>query len=422
MPLQIILQFYEYISVKTRNLRTDAESVRNFNSLMLLFTLLSAAYSGRYAILFAGSNGFINYRHQADIFTMYQTLIENGFKESEIWLMCYDDVPWLHSNPFRGHIYHTTSHSVDVYPGTEKINVRDDDLVAESFFSAIRNTPTTSDDYLYIYYDNHGGPGTLGVPDTCGADILAGDLNKALCDIQDKYKKCLFGIEACYSGSVGQEITAKNMFIITAANAQESSWAAVYDSQVGTYLSNEFTNYWLDEMKFYADETVGTLANNMISYTKGSHPMYFGDQSIMDLTCDVFWGKPASVEKRERTVKVVDTVPQRVATLRALEYVKEHGNAEDRLKARRELVKFHARSEKLEIALDRLISKLNVTDDLEIRRDNSDKLPVGYDAAYRAFRQKVGAINGDDLGRLMILKNLCTKFTSEKVIAAIQTL
>ena len=349
---------------------------------------------------------------------MYTQLIENGWKESEIWLMAFDDVPYSKSNPFTGHIYHTTKHDKDVYPGTAKINVRDDDLVAQSFFNAITSVPTTSDDYLYIYYDDHGGPGVLGVPDTCGKNIKAEDLNNALVQIENKYKKCLFGIEACFSGSVAQVITAKNMAIITAANAAESSYAAVYDSVIGNYLSNEFTNYWLAEMVQAPTETIDDLYHRLQYLTTGSHVCYYGDKDVKKLTLDVFCGKPQTVRPRE-DVKVLDCVPQRMATMHALEHMKQHGTAEERLQARKQLIKMGARSEKLEMALDKLLKQFGVAADAEIVKANCDPLPEGYFRAYDAFVAKVGQINGDDLGRLMVIKNLCARFSANDVVAAI---
>jgi legumain len=45
-----------------------------------------------WAVLVAGSNGFWNYRHQADICHAYQVLVKNGFPADNIILMAYDDI------------------------------------------------------------------------------------------------------------------------------------------------------------------------------------------------------------------------------------------------------------------------------------------------------------------------------------------
>jgi legumain len=45
-----------------------------------------------WAILVAGSNGWYNYRHQADVCHAYQILHKNGIPDSNIIVMMYDDI------------------------------------------------------------------------------------------------------------------------------------------------------------------------------------------------------------------------------------------------------------------------------------------------------------------------------------------
>ena len=65
---------------------------------------------------------------------------------------------------FPGQIFHTLEHKTNVYPGTAAINVKGDDVTNQAFYDSISNMPTTSDDYVFMYYDDHGGPGLLGTP------------------------------------------------------------------------------------------------------------------------------------------------------------------------------------------------------------------------------------------------------------------
>ncbi|KAK6022429.1 peptidase C13 family protein [Ostertagia ostertagi] len=45
-----------------------------------------------YALLVAGSNGWWNYRHQADVAHAYHTLLGHGVKKGNIIVMMYDDI------------------------------------------------------------------------------------------------------------------------------------------------------------------------------------------------------------------------------------------------------------------------------------------------------------------------------------------
>lgn len=84
------------------------------------------------------------------------------------------------------------------------------------------------------------------------------------------------------------------------------------------------------------------------------------------------------------------------------------------------LLQMNTRSEKLEIILDTLIAKLNASDDLDVRRATAGRLPDGYFKVIRKFFKRFSAVNPDDYGRLLIIRNLVTKYSAEKVIAAMK--
>jgi legumain len=48
--------------------------------------------AANWALLVAGSNGWYNYRHQADVCHAYQILHANGISDSNIVVMMYDDL------------------------------------------------------------------------------------------------------------------------------------------------------------------------------------------------------------------------------------------------------------------------------------------------------------------------------------------
>jgi len=72
--------------------------------------------SDHWAVLVAGSNGFWNYRHQADICHAYQILKKNGIPESNIIVMAYDDIANDPENPIPGKLFNQPN-GEDVYAG-----------------------------------------------------------------------------------------------------------------------------------------------------------------------------------------------------------------------------------------------------------------------------------------------------------------
>ncbi len=53
---------------------------------------ISCTWAANWAVLVAGSNGWYNYRHQADVCHAYQILHKNGIPDSNIVVMMYDDL------------------------------------------------------------------------------------------------------------------------------------------------------------------------------------------------------------------------------------------------------------------------------------------------------------------------------------------
>ena len=55
-----------------------------------------------HAVLVAASEGWKNYRHQADVLGMYQYLKEKGYDDDHIILIMADDLAYNEKNPLQG--------------------------------------------------------------------------------------------------------------------------------------------------------------------------------------------------------------------------------------------------------------------------------------------------------------------------------
>jgi legumain len=53
---------------------------------------ISCTSAANWAVLVAGSNGYYNYRHQADVCHSYQVLHDHGIPDSNIIVFMYDDI------------------------------------------------------------------------------------------------------------------------------------------------------------------------------------------------------------------------------------------------------------------------------------------------------------------------------------------
>ena len=114
---------------------------------MLALSLLSlAAATDHWAVLVAGSNGYNNYRHQADVCHAYHVVLKKGIPASNIIVMAYDDIANSPANPFPGQLFNAPTPKgtpgVDVYAGC-KIDYRGRAVNPENFVKVL--TGGTSD-------------------------------------------------------------------------------------------------------------------------------------------------------------------------------------------------------------------------------------------------------------------------------------
>ncbi|MFS7924134.1 putative legumain protein [Helianthus anomalus] len=127
--------------------------------------------STTWAVLVAGSNGYENYRHQADVCHAYQILKRGGLKDENIIVFMYDDIANDPNNPYPGVIINRPNGS-DVYAGVPK-DYTGESVTADNFYAVLLGNATAvkggsgkvvasqPDDKIFVYFTDHGGPGVL---------------------------------------------------------------------------------------------------------------------------------------------------------------------------------------------------------------------------------------------------------------------
>nr|GEX14521.1 vacuolar-processing enzyme-like [Tanacetum cinerariifolium] len=197
----------------------------------------------RWAVLLAGSNGYWNYRHQADVCHAYQILKNGGLKDENIVVFMYDDIAYNEENPRKGIIINSPDGD-DVYHGVPK-DYTGEDVTVDNFFAVLLGNKTAvkggsgkvvnsgPNDHIFVYYSDHGGPGVLGMP--TNPYMYANDLIEVLKKkhAAGTYKSLVFYLEACESGSIFEGLLplGLNIYATTASGPDENSW--------GTYCPGE---------------------------------------------------------------------------------------------------------------------------------------------------------------------------------------
>jgi len=267
-----------------------------------------------WAVIVAGSNGFDNYRHHADVCHSYHIASKWGIPNSQIITMMYDDVASDPSNPFPGKLFNKPTASgtsgVDVYHNCQK-DYTGQSVTAANFIKVITGDATVGGKYLasdendnvFINFVDHGGSGLICFP--VGDYLYANDLIKALETMHAKkmYKKLVFYMEACESGSMFEKLIPSNLniYVTTAANADESSWGtycppddAVNGVNVGSCLGDLYSVNWMENSEAAGEkETLAKQFSIVQNLTNQSHVMQYGDLTFTNLPIGDFEGNAA---------------------------------------------------------------------------------------------------------------------------------
>lgn len=261
-----------------------------------------------WALLVAGSSGYGNYRHQADVCHAYQLLRKGGLKEENIVVMMRDDIADNPLNPRKGVIINHPQ-GQDVYAGVpkdytkEQVNTRNLYAVILGDKSAVEGgsgkvIDSKSDDRIFIYYSDHGGPGVLGMPNL--PYLYAAEFIEVLKKkhASQSYKEMIIYVEACESGSIFEGLMPEdlNIYVTTASNAVESSWGTYCPGmdpppppEFMTCLGDLYSVAWMEDSENHnlKEETVGKQyeavkmrTSNQNTYSAGSHVMEYGDNNV----------------------------------------------------------------------------------------------------------------------------------------------
>uniref|UniRef100_A0A1A8FA22 Legumain n=1 Tax=Nothobranchius korthausae TaxID=1143690 RepID=A0A1A8FA22_9TELE len=257
-----------------------------------------------WVLIVAGSNGWYNYRHQADACHAYQIVHGNGIPDEQIVVMMYDDLAQNEQNPTPGVVINRPN-GTDVYKGVPK-DYTGEDVTPQNFLAVLTGDSSKvkggsgkvlksgPNDHVFVYFTDHGAPGILAFPSD---DLQVKDLQDAITYMRqnNKYKKMVFYIEACESGSMMNHLPSDiDVYATTAANAHESSYACYYDEKRDTYLGDWYSVNWMEDSD-KEDLTKETLLKQfkiVKTETNTSHVQQFGNKTLAHMKVIEFQGNP----------------------------------------------------------------------------------------------------------------------------------
>ena len=240
-----------------------------------------------YAVLVAASQGWKNYRHQADVLGFYHYLKAKGYDDDHIVLIMADDIAYNERNPLQGVVRREVA-GKNLYEDV-KIDYKLDALTLSDLKQILTGEPSeaypvtlgsgTNDNVLF-FWSGHGTQQGWEWKDTEHLD--AGFARSMFSDMQ--FRKMFAIIETCYSGGVAQGCTGiPGLLMMTAANPHETSKADAFDNELQVYLSNTFTSSILAQFGRNPMCSIYDLYLHAFDKTQGSHVMVYNAEHYGNL-------------------------------------------------------------------------------------------------------------------------------------------
>lgn len=272
-----------------------------------------------WVVLAAGSDGYYNYRHQADVCHAYQVVHKMGVPDEHIIVMMKDDIANNYQNPKKGQIINEPN-GPDVYAGVPH-DYTGSDVTSDNFVKILTGQDMTGigsgktlksgpKDNVFVFFDDHGSEGALCFPRGC--DMTASKMQTTLNTMASNglFKKLIFYVEACFAGSVFYKLTLPaNVYVTTASPVGASSFAYNYDDTIGAYVADIYSFLWVHDTEVNAKP--GYTFQNQFDYIQQNIEGYsqtcqYGDKKMADLDITNYY-KGISVGQ-DAPIKITDAV------------------------------------------------------------------------------------------------------------------
>ncbi|KAF2655232.1 hypothetical protein K491DRAFT_599227 [Lophiostoma macrostomum CBS 122681] len=261
--------------------------------LLLLLSLLLAPlalgeHTSNWAVLVSTSRFWFNYRHLANVLSLYRTVKRLGIPDSQIILMLPDDMACNPRNAFPGNVFNNADRALDLYGDNIEVDYRGYEVTVEAFIRLMtdrvspdmpRSKRLLTDDRsnILVYMTGHGGNEFLKFQDA--EEISAFDLADAFEQMWEKkrYHEMLFMIDTCQANTMYSKFYSPNILATGSSEIDQSSYSHHADNDVGVAVIDRYTYYNLEFLENEVRQpssklTMGDLFDSYDEDKIHSHP------------------------------------------------------------------------------------------------------------------------------------------------------
>ena len=232
-------------------------SCLSFLTLLSFLPFIYATHTSNWAVLISTSRFWFNYRHLANVLSLYRTVKRLGIPDSQILLLLPDDMACNPRNAFPGTVYNNAARGLDLYGDNIEVDYRGYEVTVENFIRLL--TDRLGDDVprgkrlgsdrgsnVLVYMTGHGGNEFLKFQDS--EEIGAWDLADAFAQMHEKqrYHEMLFMIDTCQANTMFSRFYSPNIIAMGSSEIDQSSYSHHADSDVGVAVIDRFTYFNLE--------------------------------------------------------------------------------------------------------------------------------------------------------------------------------
>jgi phosphatidylinositol glycan class K len=288
--------------------------------LLCLIVLLSSAcclgsslsnHTNNWAVLVDTSRFWFNYRHAANVFSLYRTVRRLGIPDSRIILMVADVMACDAQNPFPAQVFNDEGRSANIYGTRVEVDYRGAEVTAEALMRVLtgRHAPevpvskrllTDEGSNVLIYLTGHGGDeffklrGEKKESDCVflsffsilffffckrfqdAGEISSFDLADAFHSMHQKarYHEMLVIADTCQANTLYERLYSPDICMVGSSQRGESSWSKGTSAKLGTTMVDRFTDATLRFFERHAtsDPSLLQLLRSFDPSAIDSHP------------------------------------------------------------------------------------------------------------------------------------------------------
>ncbi|OAF70432.1 GPI transamidase [Intoshia linei] len=211
--------------------------------------------TNNWAVIVDSSAFWYNYRHSANVLSIYSNIKRLGIPDSNIILFLAEDIACNSRNKYPGIFFSNTNlkeHYNNLYVDEIEVDYRGSEVSVDNFIRLLTDRQDLSlprskrllsdkNSNILIYMTGHGGEDFLKFRDN--ADLSSQEFADTVNHMYQlkRYNSILFIIDTCHAESMFTKIYSPNVVSIASSRRIEDSFSYSVDYDIGVYNIDRFS-------------------------------------------------------------------------------------------------------------------------------------------------------------------------------------